>query len=64
MTTDRKSNVIASLIERASSLEEQRNIINKKKHKKKMNKGYSLSSISSENKCFSNTLELVLSGRR
>ncbi len=62
--TDRKSNVITELIDRANILEQQRDYKIRRKAKASFSKGLSLASIKNEDKCFADTINLVLSARK
>lgn len=62
--TDRKSNVITELINRANVLEQQRDYKVRRKAKLNFARGHSLGTIKNEDKCFPDTLGLVLSARK
>lgn len=62
--SDRKSNVITELIDRANILEQQRDYKVRRKAKANFARGYSLVTIKNEDRCFPDTLGLVLSARK
>jgi hypothetical protein len=62
--SDKKSNIITELINRANVLEQQRDYKAKRKNKLNFSRGHSLGTIKNEDKCFPDTLGLVLAARK